>query len=727
MPDGVNLASVHYPDVFAQRIARLQRIRSGELNLTMLKAHYRLHPGDFINDWGVTYDPRNVGSNSTPAYLPFLLFPRQRQVVDYVVTCWQTKEYGLIEKSRDMGISWLVVGIGVTLCLFYEDMAIGFGSRKEVYVDNAGDPKSLFWKARMFIENLPPEFRGDWDRKRDTQKMRIVFPGTRSVMTGEAGDNIGRGDRTGIHFVDEAAYLERPLTIDAALSQTTNCRIDVSSANGMNNPFAQRRHSGKFKIFTYHWRDDPRKDDAWYAKQVHDLDPVVVAQEIDINYLASVEGVLIPSEWIQSAIDAHIKLGLEVRGAAYAALDVADLGKDKNAICGATGFVAQHMSEWRGATTGDIYATTQKAFKFCDDHGYRDLIYDADGMGAGIRGDARVINEGRAAENLPTIRAEGFWASGAVLFPEREDIPGRQNKDYFKNLKVQKWWTIKERFRKTHRAVTTGEAIADDDLIAIASTIEGRDELVKELAQIQWGIGTDGRVVIIKAPEGMPSPNRADAFMMRMGTTLEPAEKFFTSSDMMLKHEPVDVTQRPDLVFATIMGFTSEGRDQDAIGIVYFAHWLRKGYPLMVLDWDITEVKGDTMERWLPVKLNAVAGWLKRLQARMPSPGAYTVDKDLGSVIIQQAAKQRLVVRPIEVKIEDEERALNVSTYLRSGSVRISSEAYNRKSLHKGSEANHLLQQLGAYHAGMKGIKASVLLNCFTHGVTLSQGNADGF
>jgi hypothetical protein len=46
--------------------------------------------------------------------------------------------------------------------------------------------------------------------------------------------------------VDESAFLKRPLLIDAALSQTTRCRIDLSSVNGMNNPFAQKAPQRKY-------------------------------------------------------------------------------------------------------------------------------------------------------------------------------------------------------------------------------------------------------------------------------------------------------------------------------------------------------------------------------------------------------------------------------------------------------------------------------------------------
>ena len=194
------------------------------------------------------------------------------------------------------------MSLACTLCLFYYGVVIGFGSRKEEYVDKIGEPRSLFYKGRLFMRCLPPEFRGGWNEKKHAPHMRILFPDTGSHIGGEAGANIGRGDRTSIYFVDEAAHLEHPEAIEASLSSTTNCRQDISSVNGLDNPFAFKRHSGKIKVFTFHWRDDPRKDKAWHDKKAAELDPVTLAQEIDIDYAASVENVVIPwaCVWLQS-------------------------------------------------------------------------------------------------------------------------------------------------------------------------------------------------------------------------------------------------------------------------------------------------------------------------------------------------------------------------------------------------------------------------------------------
>ncbi|MGX8248973.1 TerL protein, partial [Escherichia coli] len=159
--------------------------------------------------------------------------------------------------SRDMGLSWLTMALASVLSITHDDLVIGFGSRKEEYVDKIGSPKSLFHKGRMFVSLLPPEFRGGFDKATTAPHMRLMFPATGSAIVGEAGDGIGRGDRASIYFVDEAAFLERPQLVEASLSQTTNCRIDISTPNGLANPFAEKVRSGKFDTFTFHWRDDP--------------------------------------------------------------------------------------------------------------------------------------------------------------------------------------------------------------------------------------------------------------------------------------------------------------------------------------------------------------------------------------------------------------------------------------------------------------------------------------
>lgn len=524
-----------YAAVFRRRFELLRKIRDpekGQEALAVLRAYYKLNPWQFVEDWGMTYDPRNI-ERGLPATIPFIPFPRQVELLQQIMTWWRAGEDGLVPKSRDTGASWCAIALSCTLCIFFEGMAIGFGSRKEEYVDRLDSPKSLFYKARVFMANLPVEFRAGWTREKHGAFMRLTFPDSGSVITGEAGDNIGRGDRAAIYFVDESAHLERPQLAEEALSATTNCRIDMSSVKGMNNPFAVKAHSWPaHRIFVFHWRDDPRKTEAWYENlKASGEDPKVIAQEYDINYTASVAGVVIPSAWVQAAVDAHVKLGIEPSGARLGGLDVADEGSDLNAFAGRYGILLESAEAWSGEGS-DIFKTTEKAHEISRQQGIASYRYDADGLGAGVKGDARQINE-----RGDPIEVSPFRGSASPVNPDGkiEEIDGdagkdreqRTNKDYFANAKAQGWWTLRLRFLRTYRAVVLGHPVVDPDaLISISSKIPQLTKLCLELSQPTYSETGAGKLLIDKAPAGAKSPNLADSVMIAFSPT-EPTKRGF--------------------------------------------------------------------------------------------------------------------------------------------------------------------------------------------------------
>lgn len=530
--ESINWMDPDYKALFDERIERLARLREHPEWVPELKRHYRGNPADFINDWGVTFDPRNADVDR-PTLIPFILTPKQREWIEWVLERWRTRTPGVNEKSRDMGVTWLAVALSCTLCLFRNGVVVGFGSRKAEYVDEAGTMKPILPKARMFMRHVPREFRGRWVEWRDAPQMRINFPDTGSLIGGEAGDDIGRGDRASIYFFDEAAHHPRPLLVDAALSQTTNCRIDISSVNGMNNPFAQKRWGGKIKVFIFDWRDDPRKDEAWYKKQTEDLDPVVVAQEIDRDYSASVQGIVVPGAWARALIDAHKVLGIAPSGRRGLALDVADEGADKNAVCRTEG-VSIERTEERSGKGADIFSTVQWAFDECDANDIDEFDYDADGLGAGVRGDARIINDQRRARGQRPVAARGHRGSEAVHDPDgvvegtkgREGDRGRTNKDYFANRKAQGWWVFRARAQKTYRWVVEGVPCAPDDIVSISSKCPNHLKLVAELSQATYATNGVGKIVINKKPNGMKSPNLADAAVIRFAPKDAPPATF---------------------------------------------------------------------------------------------------------------------------------------------------------------------------------------------------------
>lgn len=482
-------------------------------------------PIHWFNHWVWTYDPRGMPFG-LPANIPFVLRPGQVDLVHWLLERESTQTHGLIEKSRDEGMSYVLLGFYLHRWLYVDGFAGGVGSRKEDLVDKKGDPKTLLHKFRDMFSKLP-----DWMKpegfvaKVHDNYLRIINPDNGSTVTGEAGDNIGRGGRTTMYFLDEWAFVERQEAVDAAISQNTNVHIKGSTPNGIGDRFYQDRFSGRYAVFTMPWRLNPDKNwqvelrgkliYPWYEKQVATLDDVVLAQEVDINYAASVEGVLIPSAWVQSAIDAHKKLDIRPSGDRIGGLDVADEGKDKNSFAGRHGVVLNYLDTWSGKGD-DIFGTTQKAIDICLDLSIRAFLYDADGLGAGVRGDARVINERNEDQGIAEIQTDPFRGSGSVHEPDEEMVEARKNIDFFANLKAQMWWSLRMRFQNTYRALN-GMEYDPDSIISLSSDDLNESELkalTVELSQPTYTKNGAGKILVNKQPAGAASPNRADSVMI---------------------------------------------------------------------------------------------------------------------------------------------------------------------------------------------------------------------
>jgi len=357
--------------------------------------------------------------------------------------------------------------------------------------------------------------------------MKILNPVSGAIISGESGDNIGRGGRKKIYFKDESAHYERPEKIEAALGDNTNVQIDISSVNGTGNVFYRRRKAGeiweegsqcakgKVRVFIFDWRDHPLKTPEWHEARRKKYEDEglshIFAQEVDRDYSASLQGIVIPNIWVQASLDAHIKLGFPVLGAKIGAQDVADGGNDKNALVMRHGVVMHSAEDW-GGDAGDA---ATRSLPVCYEFGLQDLYYDCIGVGSGFKTEANRLVKSQPGAGL---RIHPWDASAEVLNPEARIIPGDikspKNKDFYHNLKAQGWWALRQRFERTYKAVTKGQKFDPADLISIPSDMKNRHRLEAELSQATYKHTNDGRIIIDKAPEGTSSPNLADAAMM---------------------------------------------------------------------------------------------------------------------------------------------------------------------------------------------------------------------
>lgn len=85
--------------------------------------------------------------------LPCVLFQRQREFIAWLHERFQTKTSAPVEKSRDSGATWMSAAFAVWVWLFHPGSTVGFGSRKEILVDRAGDLQSIFEKIRSIVRN----------------------------------------------------------------------------------------------------------------------------------------------------------------------------------------------------------------------------------------------------------------------------------------------------------------------------------------------------------------------------------------------------------------------------------------------------------------------------------------------------------------------------------------------------------------------------------------------
>lgn len=464
-----------YEKVFEVRVQRLERMREHPEIVARLHDYYAGHPADFINDWGMTFDPR-LAERGLRTVVPFVLFPRQREFIDWLLKRWMAREDGVVEKSRDMGLSWLCVGFAAWMMIFKTGTVVGFGSRKEDYVDQIGNPASLFWKVREFINLLPRELQPEnWDAAKDAPFMKIQNRATGSFITGEAGDNIGRGNRTSIYFVDEAAFLERPEQADAALSQTSNCRIYVSTPNGAGNPFYRKAHDGRTPKFVFDWRDDPRKDETWYDMQKAKLDPVVVAQEIDRSYTASVSNAYIPGE-IVTAASRKGPADIMANGPVFMGIDVARFGNDKTCFTFRQGRVLLRQIVVGKLDTVDVYGRAKDEIR-AQLGDVAQIAVDTIGIGSGV---------------ADMLRRD----YGDMVVDVNSSLKLDDGENY--NLRARMWRDMREWLK-------AGASIPNDN------------DLITDLTALQYSYR--GGVLLIESKDdakkrGIKSPDRADSLAL---------------------------------------------------------------------------------------------------------------------------------------------------------------------------------------------------------------------
>jgi hypothetical protein len=206
---------------------------------------------------------------------------------------------------------------------------------------------------------------------------------------------------------------------------------------------------------------------------------------------------------------------------------------------------------------------------------------------------------------------------------------------------------------------------------------------------------------------------------------------FFSREKLLVNDQPVPYPRYCDGVLAIIDTALKTGTDNDATAVTYFATNAHSGIPLLILDWDIVQIEGATLETWLPSVFSRLEELATACRARIGSQGAWIEDKGSGTVLLQQSRNRRMLANPIESKLTSmgkDERAFSASRYIHRGDVKYTEHAFNKTSIYKRKSRNHLVEQIESFRIGDKDSdREDDLLDTFCYGIAITLGNRDGF
>lgn len=222
---------------------------------------------------------------------------------------------------------------------------------------------------------------------------------------------------------------------------------------------------------------------------------------------------IIQPEWFEAAVDAHIKLKFPAQGIKVASFDPADTGKDSKALLFRHGSVITHAEVWGD---GELPEAIDYAFQKAYDWRADQFVYDATGLGRGVKVGLGTRLDGKSMEAIP------YEGGGSVDFPDDIYADHRSNKDTFKNKRAQYHWWLRDRFEATYNAIEKGIYTNPDDLISVSSEISCLPLLKNEAIKVRRQLRNVSYIQVMEKAEmlrkyGIKSPNVFDALVMSFG------------------------------------------------------------------------------------------------------------------------------------------------------------------------------------------------------------------
>ena len=218
----------------------------------------------FINAFCWVYEPRSRD------VIPFITWDFQDGTIIDILNNLGEKDV-LLEKSRDMGASWMVLTIFFWQWCFHPYSAMGLVSRTEDAVDKSDDPDTLMWKLDFHFKNLPSFLQPNL-QKNDRSSLKFKQPENESTIVGySATGDVARGGRKLAFMMDELAAFKADdgYAAYASTQHVTDSRIMLSTPQGAAGIFYEvaNAESPDIEVITLPWFLHPYKSRGLYRSK----------------------------------------------------------------------------------------------------------------------------------------------------------------------------------------------------------------------------------------------------------------------------------------------------------------------------------------------------------------------------------------------------------------------------------------------------------------------------
>jgi hypothetical protein len=262
------LESQEFNQKFSYRLGTLEQVeRDPILREQFLFNRWIVDPVEFIDTFAVMFDPRLT---QYPV-IPFFLWDYQKEIVLRMLDCELRGKDLMIDKPRDMGLTWTFIWYILWRWLFTTNWACLLLSRKLEEVDKKGSPNCLFGKLRFAYYSLPGWLKPVGFKKRFHDNFaKFINPDMGTTIEGETDNpEATKGRRYSLIIFDEMFAMTYWQEIWSNTADTSKVRIGVSTATSS---YTAKSFidlmKAKNQLISLKWQQNPFKDEIWYQQEL---------------------------------------------------------------------------------------------------------------------------------------------------------------------------------------------------------------------------------------------------------------------------------------------------------------------------------------------------------------------------------------------------------------------------------------------------------------------------